>query len=460
MKRMAIFLALLMMCAAASAQTPPKRITLTVNQGAQDTDPNNIERCKLLVEMFEKKYPDVRVVMEPWDYTPETFTVRAAGNQLTDVVNTWATEGEVLLNHNLAEDMTEELTTWTDFKEMRPIILKPFERGGRNYAFPISAYSMGLFYNKALFKKAGVVDEKGEAKAPETWDEFVAAAKKITDRKSGVCGFAILGGDLACAGWHFLNWGWQGGGDYMKKITNDELRMTKDKKSPQTNWQAAFHEEGVVRALQFIKDLRWKHNVLQDNLLEDAKDIMQNFSAGRVGMFIAPANEGSVVMLREKYGFNLDDLGIAPLPAGPGGRFIQMGADYYIFRPGLSKEMKKIAFQWCAFVVSDEWKEAECQLRKKQGLPVGAPYIPLFEGERQKRLEAIYEKYRTVPRFAEYDRVVDFLKTEPPYYCQQLYKEALGPAVQTVLTNEKSDPAAILKKSSEIFQKRYLDKIK
>lgn len=423
-----------------------RRIILTVNKGPMETEKNEIERARLLVEMFEKKHPDIHVVMESWVFTPETFAVRAAANQLTDLVDTWATEGETLLNNNLVSDMTPLLTAWRDFNDLHPIILKPFERDGHYYAFPISAYSMGLYYNKSLFRKAGITDAKGEAKPPETWEEFLATAKRLTDRKSGVCGFAILGGDHSRAGWHFLNWGWQGGGEFMVKEDG--------------RWRAVLNGPGVVRALQFVKDLRWKYGVLQENVLDDQEDIMQAFAAGRVGMFIEPANEGGVVKLREKYGFNLTDLGIAPLPAGPGGSFVQMGADYLVFRPGISDEMKKVAFRWCEFLVSNEWKEAEWQLRRRQGLPVGAPYIPIFRGERQRQWDAILENYRTIPRFAEYGSVVDYLKTEPPYYCQQLYKEVLGPAVQEVLTNEKSDPAAILGKSAEIFQRRYLDRIK
>jgi len=429
-----------------TGQNREGRIVITVNNGPKDTEPHEVERWALLERKFEEQYPDIDVVVEDWEYDPTVFAVRASGGQLSDVINTWATEAEVLLNSKLAADMTDVLTSWEDFESLRPILLKPFIRDGSYYAFPTSAYSMSLYYNKALFQKAGVVDEKGEADPPDNWEEFLDAAKKITDRESGVCGFAILGGHHARAGWHFLNWGWQGGGEFMKKQDG--------------KWKASFNEPGVVRALQFIRDLRWKHDVLQANVLDDDTDISQAFAAGRVGMFIGPANENTVIALKEKFEFDLDDLGIAALPAGPGGRFVQMGADLSIFRPGITPEKKKAAFKWCTFLVSNEWKEAEWQLRKKQGLPVGAPYIPIFRGERQKQWDEILDQLRTIPRFAEYqENVVDYLKTEPPFYCQQLYKDVLGPSVQEVLTKKDADPAAILNRHAEMFQERYLDKI-
>lgn len=52
---------------------------------------------------------------------------------------------------------------------------------GKTYSLPFGATTQGLLYNKEMFKKAGIVDENGEAKPPETLDEMVAAAKKLTN---------------------------------------------------------------------------------------------------------------------------------------------------------------------------------------------------------------------------------------------------------------------------------------
>ena len=51
---------------------------------------------------------------------------------------------------------------------------------GKTYTVPAVATTMGLIYNKTLFKEAGIVDENGEAKPPETWDELREDAKKLT----------------------------------------------------------------------------------------------------------------------------------------------------------------------------------------------------------------------------------------------------------------------------------------
>ncbi len=62
---------------------------------------------------------------------------------------------------------------------------------GKQYTVQRKAVTAGLAYNKDLFKKAGIVDKNGEAKAPETISEMREAAKKITALGGGVYGFAF-----------------------------------------------------------------------------------------------------------------------------------------------------------------------------------------------------------------------------------------------------------------------------
>ena len=177
-------------------------------------------------------------------------------------------------------------------------------------------------------------------------------------------------------------------------------------------------------------------------------------------MFASRAAGDTLTYLRTKYKFDLTRLGIALLPAGPAGRAIQMGADYYVFKRGLSPEKQRAAMKWCLFCISPECWEARSRLRKEQNRVVGAPLIPIFRGRRASEMRAVFEHYRNVPQFPEYeDEVVKYLRTEPPYYCQQLYSEVLSPAVQEVLTNERADAYTILHGYAEMFQKRFLDTV-
>ncbi len=53
---------------------------------------------------------------------------------------------------------------------------------GKLYCVPVTVGNVqGLLYNKDMFKAAGIVDEKGEAKPPRTLDEMREDAKKLTN---------------------------------------------------------------------------------------------------------------------------------------------------------------------------------------------------------------------------------------------------------------------------------------
>ena len=53
---------------------------------------------------------------------------------------------------------------------------------GKTYTVPTTAQLYGVIYNKDMFKAAGIVDENGNAKPPETWDELREDAKILTNK--------------------------------------------------------------------------------------------------------------------------------------------------------------------------------------------------------------------------------------------------------------------------------------
>ena len=67
---------------------------------------------------------------------------------------------------------------------------------GKMWGIPTEINNYALLYNKDMFKAAGIVDSKGEAKAPTTWAEVLADSKKLTKKDTkGVItqyGFSFL----------------------------------------------------------------------------------------------------------------------------------------------------------------------------------------------------------------------------------------------------------------------------
>lgn len=77
--------------------------------------------------------------------------------------------------------------------------IKPYKEAGKleesrgmhkdkTYAVPCGVAPQGMVYNKDLFKKAGIVDENGEAKPPKTWSEVREYARVLTDKSKNQYG--------------------------------------------------------------------------------------------------------------------------------------------------------------------------------------------------------------------------------------------------------------------------------
>jgi multiple sugar transport system substrate-binding protein len=426
----------------------PAQIVISVNNGAQEGDENRFEEQRRINALFQSHYPNAKIEFSTWQFTPETFLAKIAGGTCTDVVGLFATEGTTVIEKGLALDITDYVANWDKYKCLNKKILEPFTRDGRIYGLPVGGiggcYVMNLFFNKKMFRDAGIVDENGNPKPPDTWEEFVETAQKLTNREKGVAGFGILG-ETGGAGWHFLNWVWQAGGDFEKKING--------------KWKAVFDSPEAVAALQFIKDLRWKYDVLQQNLLASNDDLFEQFASERIAMALFTPEY--LVYLVEKLHYPIKNIGIALLPAGPAGRANQMGGAYSIINPNIAPEKRQMAFNVIVFDYELDTIELKCRTEAEQGRIVGYPVLPVFAEEYQSKIDAIIDKYRTVPAMPQLMRDASkYLHPEPPYFSQQLYHEFLSPAVQAVLTDKNADPATLLHNAARDFQKRFLDQIK
>jgi multiple sugar transport system permease protein len=82
------------------------------------------------------------------------------------------------------------------------------------YGVPEKVDNRALFYNKDLLRRAGYVDESGEARPPKTWEELEEMAVKLTERdeKGNIkrLGFAPNYGNS----WLYL-YGWMNGAKYI-----------------------------------------------------------------------------------------------------------------------------------------------------------------------------------------------------------------------------------------------------
>ncbi len=69
--------------------------------------------------------------------------------------------------------------------DLMPNLLHAARYEGQQYGLPLDCHPQGLYYNEALFKKAGIVTSDGRARPPTDLAEFLDAGRKLTLDRDG-----------------------------------------------------------------------------------------------------------------------------------------------------------------------------------------------------------------------------------------------------------------------------------
>ncbi|GIO13662.1 sugar ABC transporter substrate-binding protein [Cohnella xylanilytica] len=402
---------------------------------------------------FEAENPGVTMKTENFSYDTNTFLPKAESGQLPNLFGTWFTEPQKIINAGYAADITEYMTKYGFEQALNPAMLDLVKKDGKIYGIPSNGYYMGIWYNVNLFKQAGLLDEKGIPKYPRTYEELAETAKIIKD-KTGKAGFFFPTKNNQ-GGWEFMSIAWSYGAEF-EKLENGK-------------WKAVFNSPEAVEALQYLKDLKWKYDVLTDNVLVEVNDMFRMFGTDQVAMAFGGTDWMNTPI--NDYKMSKDNLSVSAVPAGPKGRVALSGGNLFMFSANSTPEQIDAGFKWLKIkgvspdVNPESLKGLEETLASDQKLNriVGPHGMQAWVNkERVDAENAIREKYKNVD-LALWD---DYMKNEgvtirpeEPVNAQELYK-TLDAVVQAVLTDKNADPKALLDKAAADFQRDYLDKAK
>ncbi|MEU3184190.1 extracellular solute-binding protein [Streptomyces sp. NPDC006923] len=393
-------------------------VTISVNGMPAKTQPVDRKDFEELVKEFEASHPKIRIDAREGQMDPKTFAAKLAGGQLEDVYYVYFTDPAGLIQRRQAADITPYLKDVPYLQDVRPELQDVFKGAdGKIYGLPTGNYSLGLLYNRDLFKKAGLDPDR----PPATWGEVRTAAKKISGLGDGTVGYADYSKNNQ-GGWHLTSWIYSMGG---------EVAARKDGR-----WKAAFNSDAGRRALQALHDMRWTDNSMGTRQLLEIGDVQKMMGAGKLGMYMAgPDNIPTVVKQFER---EYDEYGLAALP----GTATLGGGDGFMFNPKASPEKIKAGLQWIQWkYLNPDREEENVKKFSELGVPIGLPQPNLFAGEAQAKNDAIHAKYANVPQ-RNYQPFVDrspdvAVKVEPPN-AQQLYT-VLDGVMQSVLTKKDAD---------------------
>ncbi|MEW2165532.1 sugar ABC transporter substrate-binding protein [Streptomyces sp. NPDC007084] len=377
---------------------------------------------------FEKANPDIDVVTHdafPCQ-DPKTFDAKLAGGQMEDVFYTYFTDAKHVVDVNQAADITSYVKDLKSYNTIQQQLRDIYTVDGKIYGVPRTGYSMGLIYNKALFKKAGLDPDK----PPATWEELRADAKKIAALGNGTVGYADYSAQNQ-GGWHFTAELYSQGGDV---VSEDGKKANID--TP----------EGKA-VLQNLKDMRWTDNSMGSKQLLVINDVQQMMGSGKLGMYLS-APDNIPILVKEKGG-NYKDLALAPMPGGKG---TLIGGDGYMFNKKDSPAQIKAGLKWLEhmFLTPGKGFLGDYARAKQNNAPVGLPEPRLFTGAADAKDQEVKKANANVP-VENYQAFLDgnqnlAMKIEPPQ-AQQIYS-VLDGAVSAVLTKKDADVDKLLKDAS------------
>ena len=412
-----------------------------------------LDSINQLKERYEKANPEYVIVPDNWQFDLKSFYAKAAGKNLPTVFMANFTEVSQVIEGGYSANLTDTLKKNGLFDKFNQDIFKAVAKDGDLYGFPSSAYALGLGCNMDLMKAAGLVDADGTPKQPKDWEEVREFAVKIKEA-TGKPGFIIPTSNNS-GGWMFMPIAWSYGVEFMKKDGD--------------KWKATFDCPEAVAALQYIKDLKWKYDVLPTNALIDNSEYYKVIGTGNAGMYIATGEySGSAV----QYGMEPSQVGMLAMPRGPKKHATLLGGIVYFVSPNATEEQIDGAVKWLETSytpeISEDYKISytnAIDVKLSRNIAVGVKSMTVWNGESDTvkfRDELINQKANL--NINQVKRYNDFitnlgdceLRSEEPVCAQELYG-ILDNCIQEVLTNKDADCAELIKKASSDFQLNYLD---
>ena len=246
--------------------SPTGVVKITMWHGEADY---SAKAYNVLVAQWNKANPNIHVTAVfdgGSDYAlQKTLTAIAGGKypDITYIFGSWAaniikSSKVVQLNDLIAKDSSFD---WKDFWPAEQLAATV---DGKIVGIPALVDNLAIVYNKKLFDKAGL----SYPTAQWTWDDFRAAAKKLTIPAKTQFGWAYPADASEDTVWHWEAMLWDYDGDI----------LTPDNK------QAAFNAAPGVQALTMLGDMASvDHSVYIDTT---NTKIQQAFNNGHIGMLV------------------------------------------------------------------------------------------------------------------------------------------------------------------------------
>jgi multiple sugar transport system substrate-binding protein len=386
-------------------------VEIAVWHGYQDTEGTVF---KGLIDQYNKAHPDVKVseLYSSNDLVLQKVLTAVRGGSAPDVAYMFGSWSPNIAQIPQVVDMAGEVSSpdwkWDDFY---PAEREAATVGDKIVGVPALVDNLAIVYNKKLFADAGVAAPT----ANWTWDDFRAAAAKLTDPAKGQYGWLIPADGSEDTVWHYVPMLWEAGGDIL---------------SPD-NEHAVFNSEAGVQALTTLQQMAVTDKSLYlDTTNENGPKLM---NSGKVAMLVTgPWDLSQLPDI---------DYGVQVMPSyagAAGGHQTIAGPDnWVVFNNGDKKKQAAIDFV--------KWLTAPEQV-KAFSLGTGDLPIRASVGQDQTVLTKLNENVPGTATFVE--NLSNVEKVRPTVEQYPDISEALGQAIVSVMLG-KDQPAAALNSAAQ-----------
>ena len=364
---------------------------------------------------FNATHPDIHVTVQNYgnaDYALNKVLTAIRGGSYPDIVYLYGSWAANMARTPKAVDLAplikaDPSINWNDFW---PAERQAVTVGSKIVGVPALVDNLALVYNKKLFDQAGLAYPT----ADWTWDDFRAAAKKLTDPSAKQFGWAYVNDASEDTVWRFDALLWQAGGDI----------LTPDQK------HAAFNSPAGVAAATLLQQMATvDHSVYLDNGNGNYANL---FNSGKIGMLFTGPWDLS--------GFPDVDYGIQVLPGNQNHQTISGPDQWVMLDNGDARRNAAWTFlKW--FTSTDE--------AMRWSLATGD--LPIRASQTQT---ATYPKYT-----ARYPGVATFVQNEqnavkarPVLSTYNEISQAMGQAIQAILLGKAQPQQALDQAAQQVDQ--------
>lgn len=221
------------------------------------------------------------------------------------------------------DDLIEGAEEETWLNSFYPALMANGQVEGKTWGVPFQRSTIVAYYNKDMFRAAGLDPEK----APETWEELVAMGRSLTTNEH----HGLMIPSTGYPYWMFQALAIQNGKEVM---SNDGVTTF-------------FDDEAVVDTLEFWKSLSQDHGIMPAGTVEWGT-LRQAFLEGKTAMMWH--STGNLTAVKNNAEF---DFGVAKLPGNVRLGSPTGGGNFYVFKDSTPEE-KQAALELIKFMTAPE----------------------------------------------------------------------------------------------------------